>query len=90
MRERLYLDALSEVFANTSKVMVDVSEDSPLLYLPLDQRPGGGSGSAGSDASQGQQGELDPRVLERMRSSQPSNSSTGSNSSNSGIRREGR
>ncbi|WP_280547847.1 MULTISPECIES: FtsH protease activity modulator HflK [unclassified Halomonas] len=87
MRERLYLDALSEVFANTSKVMVDVSEDSPLMYLPLDQRPGGGS--AGSGASQGEQGELDPRVLERMRSSQ-SSSSNSSNSSNSGIRREGR
>ncbi|PRY72776.1 FtsH protease activity modulator HflK [Halomonas ventosae] len=85
MRERLYLDALSEVFANTSKVMVDVAEDSPLMYLPLDQRPGGGS--AGSAASQGEQGELDPRVLERMRSSQ---SSSSSNSSNSGIRREGR
>ncbi|WFM72328.1 FtsH protease activity modulator HflK [Halomonas sp. CKK8] len=88
MRERLYLDALSEVFANTSKVMVDVAEDSPLMYLPLDQRPGGGS--AGSDVSQGEQGELDPRVLERMRSSQSSSSSNSSNSSNSGIRREGR
>lgn len=88
MRERLYLDALSEVFANTSKVMVDVAEDSPLMYLPLDQRPGGGS--AGSEASQGEQGELDPRVLERMRSSQSSSSSNSSNSSNNGIRREGR
>lgn len=85
MRERLYLDALSEVFGNTSKVMVDVADDSPLMYLPLDQRPGGGS--AGSDASEGEQGELDPRVLERMRTSQ---SSSSSNSSNSGIRREGR
>ena len=86
MRERLYLDAISEVFANTSKVMVDVADDSPLLYLPLDQRPGGGN--LGGNASRGEQGELDPRVLERMRSSQSSNSS--SNSSNSGIRREGR
>jgi len=85
MRERLYLDAISEVFANTSKVMVDVADDSPLLYLPLDQRPGGGSGSSAESA--GEQGEMDPRVLERMRSSQ---SSSSSNSSNSGIRREGR
>ncbi|TDO08672.1 MULTISPECIES: FtsH protease activity modulator HflK [Halomonas] len=87
MRERLYLDALSEVFANTSKVMVDAADDSPLMVLPLGQRFSGGS--AGSDASQqGQQDELDPRVLERMRSSQ--SSSSNSNSSNSGIRREGR
>ncbi|MDI5890809.1 FtsH protease activity modulator HflK [Halomonas rhizosphaerae] len=85
MRERLYLDAISEVFTNTSKVMVDVADDSPLLYLPLDQRPGGGS--AGREAREGEEGELDPRVLERMRSSQ---SSSSSNSSNSGIRREGR
>lgn len=86
MRERLYLDAISDVFANTSKVMVDVADDSPLMYLPLDQRLGGGSGTAGSDANSGEEGQLDPRVLERMRSSQ----SSSNNSSNSGIRREGR
>lgn len=85
MRERLYLDAISKVFANTSKVMVDVADDSPLLYLPLDQRPGGAGAASGANA--GEQGEMDPRVLERMRSSQ---SSSSSNSSNSGIRREGR
>ncbi|MDY7115664.1 FtsH protease activity modulator HflK [Halomonas sp. SSL-5] len=88
MRERLYLDALSEVFANTSKVMVDVADDSPLMYLPLDQRPGGGS--AGSEANQGEQGELDPRVLERMRSTQSSSSNTSNSSNTGGIRREGR
>ncbi|MFN2330336.1 MAG: FtsH protease activity modulator HflK [Halomonas sp.] len=87
MRERLYLDALSEVFANTSKVMVDVSESSPLMVLPLDRLSGAATSGASSQA--GNDDELDPRVLERMRSSQ-SSSNSNSNSSNSGIRREGR
>ncbi|MGM0913904.1 MAG: FtsH protease activity modulator HflK [Pseudomonadota bacterium] len=89
MRERLYLDAVSEVFGNTSKVMVDVANDAPLMYLPLDQL--GRSGS--SSAQQGEEGELDPRVLERLRGTQGASSSSGntSNSSNTGgIRREGR
>ena len=89
MRERLYLDAVSEVFGNTSKVMVDVASDAPLMYLPLDQL--GRSGS--SSAQQGAEGELDPRVLERLRGTQGASSSSGntSNSSNTGgIRREGR
>lgn len=36
-RERLYLDAVESVMANTSKVMVDVEGGNNLLYLPLDQ-----------------------------------------------------
>jgi membrane protease subunit HflK len=55
-RERLYLDTMQQVFANTTKVMVDVKSSSPLLYLPLDkllQQAGDGSGhpSAGSASS---------------------------------------
>lgn len=91
MRERLYLDAISEVFGNTPKVMVDVADDAPLMYLPLDKM---GQGSAGAAQQQGEQGELDPRVLERLRGSQggaSSSSTSTSNSSNTGgIRREGR
>ncbi|MBS9404331.1 FtsH protease activity modulator HflK [Halomonas sp. TRM85114] len=89
MRERLYLDAMAEVYGNTEKVLVDVPGDSPLMYLPLDQRLGGGSGGQDSDARLGEEGELDPRVLERLRSTQ-SSSNSGSNSNSSGIRREGR
>lgn len=86
MRERLYLDAIAEIFGSTPKVLVDVADDSPLMYLPLDQMGSGGSGGASSSGERlGEQGELDPRVLERLRSGQQSSSS-----SNSGIRREGR
>ncbi|MGM0785094.1 MAG: FtsH protease activity modulator HflK [Pseudomonadota bacterium] len=87
MRERLYLDAIAEVFGKTPKVLVDVSDDAPLMYLPLDQRPGGARSNA--DAEQGESGELDPRVLERMRNLD-SQSGRQSNSNSSGIRREGR
>lgn len=41
-RDRLYIDALESVFANSSKVMVDVEGGNNMLYLPLDrltQRP---------------------------------------------------
>jgi modulator of FtsH protease HflK len=90
MRERLYLDAIAEVFGSTPKVLVDVADDSPLMYLPLDQM-----GRGGGDAERlGEEGELDPRVLERLRSTESTSSSSSSggsgNGSNSGIRREGR
>jgi membrane protease subunit HflK len=46
-RERLYLDAVQEVFTNTNKVMVDVEGGNNVMYLPLDkltsQSIGGGA-----------------------------------------------
>ncbi|MFV0277311.1 MAG: FtsH protease activity modulator HflK [Parahaliea sp.] len=36
-RERLYLDAVQGVYANTSKVMVDVDGGDNVIYLPLDK-----------------------------------------------------
>ncbi len=36
-RQRLYLDAVESILANTSKVMVDVEGGNNLLYLPLDR-----------------------------------------------------
>lgn len=49
-RERLYLEAMQQVFTNVSKVLVDSKENSQLLYLPLDKlvdRAGGGSTADG-------------------------------------------
>jgi membrane protease subunit HflK len=37
MRERLYLDSMSQVMAGSSKIMIDVDKSNPMLYLPLDQ-----------------------------------------------------
>jgi membrane protease subunit HflK len=36
-RDRMYLDTMQQIFANTSKVMVDAKAGSNLLYLPLDK-----------------------------------------------------
>ncbi len=36
-RERLYLDAMEEVLAGSSKVMIDVKNSNNLMYLPLDK-----------------------------------------------------
>ncbi|MDR1162684.1 MAG: FtsH protease activity modulator HflK [Candidatus Accumulibacter sp.] len=36
-RNRLYLETMQEVYANTSKVMIDAKGQGNLLYLPLDK-----------------------------------------------------
>jgi membrane protease subunit HflK len=36
-RERLYIDAISEVYNNSNKVLVDVDGGNNMMYLPLDQ-----------------------------------------------------
>ncbi len=36
-RERLYLDAIQQVMANSSKVMIDVEGGNNMMYLPLDK-----------------------------------------------------
>jgi membrane protease subunit HflK len=40
-RERLYLDAMENVYSKTSKVMIDTKGGNNLLYLPLDKMLGG-------------------------------------------------
>ncbi|MGD9787796.1 MAG: FtsH protease activity modulator HflK [Sulfuricellaceae bacterium] len=36
-RDRLYLDAMQQIYSNTSKVLVDQKNGNSLLYLPLDK-----------------------------------------------------
>ena len=36
-RKRLYLDAVEEVMANSSKIMMDVEGGNNMMYLPLDK-----------------------------------------------------
>jgi membrane protease subunit HflK len=36
-RDRIYIDTMQQMYANTSKVMVDIRNGSQLLYLPLDK-----------------------------------------------------
>lgn len=42
-RERLYLDAVQNVYSNSNKVMVDVKGGNNMMYLPLDKLGAGGS-----------------------------------------------
>lgn len=50
-RERLYIDALESVLANTNKVMVDVEGGNNVMYLPLDKlAPAAASGAMGGGA----------------------------------------
>ncbi|MCW4149340.1 FtsH protease activity modulator HflK [Halomonas sp. 18H] len=86
MRERLYLETLSEVYSGTSKVMVDVAEQSPLMVLPMDKLNSRTSSSASGQSSDSQ---LDPQVLQRLQNSE-SSSSTGRSGNNNGALREGR
>ncbi len=39
-RQRLYLETMQQIYANTSKVMVDAKGQGNLLYLPLDKLMG--------------------------------------------------
>ncbi len=49
-RERLYLDAMQQVLANSSKVVVDQKNGGNLLYLPLDKLMQMGGATAPVDA----------------------------------------
>ena len=44
-RDRMYLDTMQQIFANTTKVMVDAKSGNNLLYLPLDKLISQSSGS---------------------------------------------
>jgi membrane protease subunit HflK len=49
-RDRLYLDAIEEVYGNTNKVLLDSQGSGNLLYLPIDKLIQGSSGAAPRDA----------------------------------------
>jgi membrane protease subunit HflK len=49
-RDRLYLETMSAVFGDVTKVLVDVDRNGPMIYLPLDQLKGAGRSSEGGEA----------------------------------------
>ncbi|MFK7830952.1 MAG: FtsH protease activity modulator HflK [Congregibacter sp.] len=68
-RERLYLDAVQNVLANTNKVMVDVEGGNNMMYLPLDKLGGGmgqGSRAAPLEINTSNLRELTDAVREQM------------------------
>ncbi len=83
-RERLYIEALSDVYSNTSKVLVDVKGGNNMMYLPLDKlmqnlptAKGDGASLSSGDISR-----LTDQVLNEVRTRQNSTGNT--------TRREGR
>lgn len=79
-RERLYLEAMQSVYANTNKVLVDVEGGNNMMYLPLDKlTPKAGSGGSADNSrtmlSDRQLRELTEAVTERLRQEASSSSS---------------
>ena len=54
-RDRLYIDAIQDVYSRTNKVLLDSEGSGNLLYLPIDQlmRQSGGSSTDGSSSRSG-------------------------------------
>jgi modulator of FtsH protease HflK len=52
-RSRMYLETMQQVYANTSKVMVDAKGQGNLLYLPLDKLMQASGAIAGAAAQSG-------------------------------------
>ena len=75
-RERLYLEAMESVLANSNKVMIDVKQGNSLMYLPIDKmmqsQPGQSTSRQGGvttpDFSTPSTTEQDARTRDRLRS----------------------
>jgi membrane protease subunit HflK len=64
-RDRLYIEAIEEVYAKSNKVLIDSEGSGNLLYLPIDKLIGGDSrGVPGSEASRASDAQT-PEVLAR-------------------------
>ncbi|WP_210546366.1 FtsH protease activity modulator HflK [Rhodoferax sp. PAMC 29310] len=61
-RDRLYVDAMQQVYSNVTKVMVDSKQGSNLLYLPLDKimQMNGPSNEAAASANSSAAGSVAP------------------------------
>lgn len=83
-RERLYIESVSNVYTNASKILVDVEGGNNMMYLPLDKvmqsMPAGGSTSS-QTLSNSETSRIADQVINELRSRQNSGTS---------IRREGR
>ncbi|MFZ6767034.1 FtsH protease activity modulator HflK [Undibacterium sp. Di26W] len=50
-RDRMYLETMQQIFASTSKVMVDTKSGNNMLYLPIDKMMAPSDSSAGKAAA---------------------------------------
>lgn len=84
-RERLYIETLEKIYANSAKVMVDVKGSNNMLYLPLDKILENQRGSAGQNQLQQQQQQ--PLTVPQQR--QPMTQSGGMNDTSRTSNRSG-
>lgn len=83
-RDRLYIDAISEVYNNASKVLVDVEGGNNMMYIPLDKIVQNVSATTGGDTlTKADITRITDQVLGEVKSRQNLNQPTT-------IRREGR
>jgi len=66
-RDRLYLDAISAVYANSSKVLVDVEGGNNMMYLPLDKLVSNRASSVKSDYADQNVSDIADLVIEELR-----------------------
>lgn len=67
-RERLYIDAVQGVMANSSKIMVDVEGGNNMMYLPLDKMTSAASqASISQGISQEMIQDISSRVTDQLR-----------------------
>ncbi len=71
-RDRLYIDAIEDVYARSNKVILDSQSSGNLLYLPIDQlinRSAAGNSDSGSYRSSASGQPVDPRSESRAEES---------------------
>lgn len=77
-RERLYLDSISKVYSNSSKVLVDVEGGNNMMYLPLDKiMQSSGAAANQNSISDTDINSLTERVVEELRQRQAKSSREG-------------
>ncbi len=62
MRDRLYIDAMQQIFANTTKIMVDTKSNNSMIYLPLDKLIAQTAAEASVGAAQSQAQQATPAL----------------------------
>ena len=67
-RDRLYLDAISSVYAKSSKVLVDVEGGNNMMYLPLDKLVSNTTGTSSRDVDSQTVSDIADQVIEELRS----------------------
>ncbi|MEC7816407.1 MAG: FtsH protease activity modulator HflK [Pseudomonadota bacterium] len=77
-RERMYLQTLEQVLANSSKIFVDTESSGNMMYLPLDRLTQGRSSASSNSASDRSGQQLDiqnltDQVLQELRTRQDAN-----------------